>query len=208
MILNTDLCFGFTNISRIILSQYIKSLNLHECAILNNMRKSVILLILATALTVTGCDFFRVLAGRPTSKDIDAKRVLIMKAEEAVLQARLDSIRRVEEKIVNDSLAALDSLAAQGVVIADASRLGGLADGSQGPRYCIVVGVFRERANAQKLAAQAEAGGFSALLLDCKRGMIAVGVCPSDRIARTFEDLKRLRTESFCPKDSWILLSE
>ncbi len=172
------------------------------------MKKSVILLILAAALTVTGCDFFRVLAGRPTSKDIDAKRVQIIKAEEAALQARLDSIRRVEEKIVSDSLAALDSLAARGVVIADASRLGGLVEESQGPRYRIVVGVFRERANALKLASQAEARGFSAQIMDCKRGMIAVGVCPSDRIARTFEDLKRLGTEPFCPKDSWILLNE
>ena len=33
MILNTKLRFRITNISRIILSQYIKSLNLRECAI-------------------------------------------------------------------------------------------------------------------------------------------------------------------------------
>ena len=61
------------------------------------MRKSVILLMLAVMTVVTGCDFFRVLAGRPTGKDIDARRVEIMKSEEAALQARLDSIRRAEE---------------------------------------------------------------------------------------------------------------
>ena len=172
------------------------------------MKKSVILLILAASLAVTGCDFFRVLAGRPTSKDIDAKRVMIMKAEEAQLQARLDSIRKAEARIVSDSLATLDSLAAQGVVMADASRLGGLVDESATPRYTIVIGAFRERSNAQKLAAQAQAAGFPAQLMECKRGMIAVGVCPSDRIARTFEDLTKLRKEAFCPKDSWILLNE
>ena len=208
MIFNAKLGFRITNISRIILSQYIKSLNLHECAISIDMRKSVILLILATALSATGCDFFRVIAGRPTSKDIDAKRVQIMKAEEAALQARLDSIRRCEEKIVSDSLAALDSLASQGVMISDASRLGGLVQETEGPRYRIVIGVFRDRANALKLASEVEAGGYAAELLDCKRGLIAVGVCPSDRIARTFEDLNGLRSEQFCPKDSWILLSE
>ena len=42
-----------------------------------------------------------------------------MKAEEAALQARLDSIRRVEDKIVSDSLSALDSLTARGVVMSD-----------------------------------------------------------------------------------------
>ena len=45
---------------------------------------------------VTGCDFFRMVAGRPTSKDIEKKRLEIIKAEEAALQARLDSIAAVE----------------------------------------------------------------------------------------------------------------
>ena len=174
----------------------------------NDMKKSVILLILMSALTVSGCDFFRVLAGRPTSKDIDAKRVQIMRAEEAALQARLDSIRRVEEKVVSDSLAALDSLAAQGVVISDASRLGGLVEESQGPRYRIVLGVFRERDNARKLASQAEAKGFSAQLLDCRRGMIAVGVCPVNRLSDSYAALNVVKKERFCPKDVWILLNE
>jgi hypothetical protein len=92
--------------------------------------------------------------------------------------------------------------------MADASRLGGLVDESATPRYTIVIGAFRERSNAQKLAAQAQAAGFPAQLMECKRGMIAVGVCPSDRIARTFEDFTKLRKEAFCPKDSWILLNE
>lgn len=174
----------------------------------NSMRKSVILLLLAASLSVTGCDFFRVLAGRPTSKDIDAKRVMIMKAEEAALQARLDSIRRAEEKVVADSLAALDSLNAHGLVMSDASRLGGLVDEGLPSRYHIIIGVFREKANARKLALQAEESGFSARLIECKRGMIAVGVCPSDRITQIYENLQRLRNEAFCPKDSWILLNE
>ncbi len=174
----------------------------------NDMRKSVILLMLAAVLTVTGCDFFRVMAGRPTSKDIDAKRIRIMKAEEAALQARLDSIRRVEEKIVSDSLSALDSLTARGVVMSDVSRLGGLVEENSRARYCIMIGAFRDKDNARKLASKAEDAGFSAELMECRSGMIAVGVCPSDRIAQTFEDFKRLRQEAFCPKDSWILLNE
>ena len=172
------------------------------------MRKSVIFLLLSSVILVTGCDFFRTLAGRPTSDDIDAKRVQIMKAEEAALQARLDSIRRAEEKVVTDSLAALDSLAASGVVMADASRLGGLVEENPGHRYRIVIGVFRERNNAQKLAAQAVDGGYPAELIECRRGMIAVGVCPSDKISRTYQDWKNLQGETFCPKDSWILLNE
>ena len=174
----------------------------------NAMRKSIIFLLLLSVILVTGCDFFRTLAGRPTSNDIDAKRVQIMKAEEAALQARLDSIRRVEEKVVADSLAALDSLTASGVIMADASRLGGLVTEDLGSRYHIVIGVFRERNNALKLADQAGQGGYPARLFDCRRGMIAVGICPSDKISRTYQDWKDLQGKAFCPKDSWILLNE
>jgi hypothetical protein len=116
--------------------------------------------------------------------------------------------QQVEEKVVSDSLNAIKSLSEEGVIIADASRLGGLASDRPDSRYYIIIGVFRERTNARKLAEQAEEGGFPAELLDCKRGMIAVGISPSDRITKTYEDFKRLRMESFCPKDSWILLNE
>lgn len=172
------------------------------------MRRSILLLMLAVVLLTTGCDFLRALAGRPTSADIDAKRIQIMKAEEAALQARLDSIRIVEEKVVADSLSALDSLQSQGVILTDASRLGGIVCDTVSSRYHIVIGVFKDRKNAQKLVRQAEAGGYPAQMMESGRGMIAVGVCPSDRIARTYSDLCRLRMESFCPKDSWILLNE
>ena len=163
---------------------------------------------LAVMTIVTGCDFFRVLAGRPTGKDIDARRVEIMKSEEAALQVRLDSIRLAEEKVAADSLAALDSLAAQGIVITGASRLGGLGADVSAHRYHIIAGAFRDKANARKLADKAESEGYEAELIECSTGIIAVGLCPSDRIAVTYNAMQRLRHESFFPKDSWILLNE
>lgn len=163
---------------------------------------------LAVMTIVTGCDFFRVLAGRPTGKDIDARRVEIMKSEEAALQVRLDSIRLAEEKVAADSLAALDSLAAQGIVITGASRLGGLGADVSAHRYHIIAGAFRDKANARKLADKAESEGYEAELIECRTGIIAVGLCPSDRIAVTYNAMQRLRHESFFPKDSWILLNE
>ena len=49
------------------------------------MKRTAILLIITLALTVTGCDFFRRVAGRPVSADIENKRVAILKAEEAAM---------------------------------------------------------------------------------------------------------------------------
>jgi hypothetical protein len=56
------------------------------------MKKSMILMLMVALPLLTGCDFFRKLAGRPTSEDIENKRVAIMRAEEAAHQARQDSI--------------------------------------------------------------------------------------------------------------------
>ena len=75
----------------------------------NDMRHPVILLISVSLFMVTGCDFFRTLAGRPTSEDIERKKVEILKEEQALLQARLDSIR-LEQQMGQDSIAALDSI--------------------------------------------------------------------------------------------------
>lgn len=173
-----------------------------------NMRKSLILLMLAVMLLATGCDFFRTLAGRPTSKDIDAKRLEIMKSEEAALQARLDSIKRLEEKVVADSIAALDSIEHYGIIMDGASRFGGLREDRLSRRYYIIAGAFRDRRNAQKLVNESVDAGYPAEMIECRRGMIAVGLCPSDRIAEAYAAFKMLRKEPFCPKDSWILLSE
>ena len=76
-------------------------------------------------LLVTGCDFFRTLAGRPTSEDIEKKKVEILRQEQEMLQARLDSIRR-EQQIVQDSIAALDSIRQYGGTILNPAKLGGL----------------------------------------------------------------------------------
>ena len=92
-----------------ILSRTIKSLNLREYAISKCMKQSYILLALAVMMTVTGCDFFRRLAGRPTSEYIEEKKLEILRAEEAAARERLDSLQQ-EQQAVRDSIAALDSL--------------------------------------------------------------------------------------------------
>ena len=93
------------------------------------MKKNILPALLALMLVVTGCDFFRVVAGRPTSKDIEKKRIEIMKAEEAALQARLDSIAAVEaekQKVIQDSVEALTYIAENRVNLHDVARLGGI----------------------------------------------------------------------------------
>lgn len=180
------------------------------------MKRSVMLLMLATVFVVTGCDFFRVLAGRPTSDEINAKRIAMMKAEEAALQAHLDSIAKVEEearKIAQDSIDAQAYIDENGVILNAASRLGGISedglyDLSSGTRYRVVLGSFKDRNNALKLMALvSDSGDFWPHLIDFRTGIVAVAACPSDRIQNVVWGLKELKTrgKDVCPADAWIL---
>ena len=63
------------------------------------MKKILAISALAALCLLTGCDFFRTLAGRPTSADIAAKRALIERTEQQEA-ARRDSIQRVEQQIL------------------------------------------------------------------------------------------------------------
>lgn len=180
------------------------------------MKKSVILLMLAVMTLATGCDFFRALAGRPTSEDIQLKRIEIMKSEEAAVQARLDSIARVEKearKVLQDSIDAFAYIKENKVLINNASRLGGISrdeldDRSNGDVYRVVLGSFKDKNNALKLMnAVSESGDFMPHLIVMRTGMIAVAACPSARIQNVVCGLKELKDKAgeLCPADAWIL---
>ena len=181
------------------------------------MNKNILPLLLVVMFVVTGCDFFRMVAGRPTSKDIEKKRIEIIKAEEAALQARLDSIAAVEaekQKVAQDSVEALAYIEENRVNLHDTARLGGiqkdeLTDSSSGTRYRVILGSFKERGNAEKLMHKvSEAGDFWPHLIVLRSGMVAVAACPSDRIQNVVRGLKELKTSDVCPADAWILKCE
>lgn len=179
------------------------------------MRKSILIL-MGAMLLLTGCDFFRVLAGRPTGKDIENKRQEIALAQAAAEKARLDSIASAEaaaRKAVQDSVDAVAYIADNDVIIYTVARLGGIADdklpSGYGSRYRIVLGSFREYANAAELSRRvSEAGDFVPHMIHLKNGMIAVGTCPSDGVAGAVAGLKKLKEHPVCPSDAWILKVE
>ena len=70
------------------------------------MRKYVLLIALVAMCSLTGCDFFRELAGRPTSEDIEELRLEKLRVEEERLQASLAKLEQ-EKKAVADSIEAM-----------------------------------------------------------------------------------------------------
>lgn len=176
-----------------------------------DMRKSVIMLFFAVAVvTLGGCDFLRRAAGRPTSDQIDARRTEILQAEaarEAAEKMRMDSLLR-EQKIVQDSLDALQAIEDQGVVVAERARLGGVISTELESRYYIIVGSFLNSTNANMLIDKVTSLGYAPQLIRFRSGMIAVGLCPVNKVADAWASLTAVKAESFCPADAWILLNE
>ncbi len=157
---------------------------------------------------LTGCEFMRSVAGRPTDKDIEEKRMAILRAEEAALQQRLDSIRIAREKTVSDSLQMAEEMKALEELMSGPEKIGGLSGTELAYRYYIMVGAFRETANARKLFNVASAKGYDPVLISSRRGMIAVGLSPTDSLHVLKETYDRLKMEPFCPKEAWILVNE
>ena len=195
---------------------------MRECAILYNMKIKHILFVLSVLVAVSGCDFFRKVAGRPTSSDIQEKKILIErdkadKLAKAQEQARLDSLAEVklkmalaEEAMKQDSLAALKALYDQNCMLYDLKSLKGLASGELSHRYYIVIGSFKEEENADKQLAKVEKKNASLepQKIHFRNRMIAVGVCPSNKLTEVVEVLDEVKAYPFCPKDAWILVNE
>lgn len=174
------------------------------------MKKSVltILLMLSIAMMVTGCDFFRKVAGRPTSKEIEAKAEAIEmrreKAEKAREKAVQDSIAAVR-KHEADSAAAMDSLRREGLRMMNTSKFGGLSVADLPSRYYIIVGSFTNFNNAQRCSQVYADRGYDAEIIALRNGYNVVGICKTDDVVELRKSLRKLKRQEFCPSQVWIL---
>ena len=160
----------------------------------------------ASICLLGGCDFFRQLAGRPTSRDIEAKRLRIEREAEAH-QRRLDSLKLVQKQI-SDSLATLDSLKNAKESMISTRQLATKREHELPYRYYVMIGSFSSPANAERQAGKAEQAGYPATLIPFRSGFVSVGICPSNSLTEVYASLRKLRGERFCPKDAWILNNE
>ena len=171
------------------------------------MNRIITFLLLVCVLSLTGCDGLRRLAGRPTGAELADKQARILAVQEAKHQARIDSMRRIEQALA-DSLAVLDSLKQMRGTILNPAALGGLYTTKLDYRYYIVVGAFTVRSNAEKLLQRVQDAGYVATLISFRNGYNAIGVCQTDHLPEAFTSLKKVKEEDFCPPDAWILVNE
>ena len=74
--------------------------------------------------------------------------------------------------------------------------------------YYILIGTFRQKSNADRLARQAAKAGLEVTRLEYANGRTAVAVLRSDNLGDAFVALGEVRKLSFTPKDACILVVE
>ena len=153
----------------------------------------VIVLVLSVALMATGCDFFRVLAGRPTSKDIESKRELILRSSEQPVstgqaEAKPDTVVAAPIRPAGDK---------------DPSTSSGA--GTEKKRFYVIMGAFSSRENAEKYAARIKGFGYEPEFFGFTEGRTAVGIGGTDDQEEAKAFMKELKGQDFCPEGVWIL---
>ena len=153
----------------------------------------VIVLVLSVALMATGCDFFRVLAGRPTSKDIESKRELILRSSEQPVstgqaEAKPDTVVAAPSRPAGDK---------------DPSTSSGA--GTEKKRFYVIMGAFSSRENAEKYAARIKGFGYEPEFFGFTEGRTAVGIGGTDDQEEAKAFMKELKGQDFCPEGVWIL---
>ena len=107
-----------------------------------------IVILLGVVVAVTGCDFFRRLAGRPTSADIEAIREAILEREEAKA-ATLDTSATIKAPEVSATPTEPPKAAEAGAPSKDGKK-----------RYYIIVASFSQKDNAVKCAERMATRGY------------------------------------------------
>ena len=160
-----------------------------------------VLILLPVALTATGCDFFRRLAGRPTSDQIEAMAEAIRLDESARIA---DSLRKAVADTTPAKEAPAQAISAQEPPVQSAPAAAAPAKTDELKRFYIVMASFGSVSNADKYASTLEAKGYPATILQ-RGGYKVVAVCGTDdeaAINKSFEEIKR---QDFCPQGVWII---
>ena len=184
-----------------------------------------VLILIPVALAATGCDFFRKLAGRPTSDQIAAMAEAIRLEESARIA---DSLRKALAEPQEDSAAttpapatpaaqaastptasspvtaATTPAAATPATAPSAPAAAAPAPAGDLKRFYVVMASFGNSANANKYASILEAKGYPATIL--KRGSYqVVAVCGTDDEAAIKQSFDEIRRQDFCPQGVWII---
>lgn len=140
---------------------------------------------IATVL-FTGCDFFRKIAGKPTSKELER-----MEREEAARlkkQYELDSVKKAQELLEQE----MAEKAANNILDENAKR------------FQVILGSFKVKENAEKMKSLLESKGYAPKIILFQNGFSVVSAASFDTRREAFNEVGKFLEFEFCPYDVWV----
>lgn len=177
-------------------------------------------------LSVSSCDLFRSLAGRPTSAELKSA---IEKQQNA---AETEKQTITEEPAITAEQAAIKEQTAPEETIAVASTQAEKEEYTMVKRegrmsvplaythtnstlkatpehsYYIIVGTYRQKPTLNKMIKDAHDAGYETFLLEYSNGLTSVGLMPCDNLGEAIDAYAKVSKEDFCPKDACILIAK
>lgn len=178
-------------------------------------------IIFIIGVSVSSCDFFRKLAGRPTSArlaTLEWRRDSLEKAQRVT-----DSVARAAEVAVNATEATVSATEATqrndaleisalrdmelGRVVHSLSRYEGMADKSSPALFNVIGGTFKNKENALRFTERLKKAGFSQVqLLTLKNGLNLVSLFSSES-AVSIQQFFHKHKDTL-PKDAWVVVND
>lgn len=171
-------------------------------------------IIFIIGVSVSSCDFFRKLAGRPTSArlaTLEWRRDSLEKAQrvtDSVARAAEVAVSATEATQRNDALeiSALRDMEL-GRVVHSLSRYEGMADKSSPALFNVIGGTFKNKENALRFTERLKKAGFSQVqLLTLKNGLNLVSLFSSES-AVSIQQFFHKHKDTL-PKDAWVVVND
>lgn len=155
-------------------------------------------LIGVTLITVSSCDFFRSLAGRPTSVDI---------AEQSSAPIQEITEPQAEEPAAPVAYQMKKRQGRLNVAFAYTHTTSHLK-AEPAYNYYVIVGTYRQKPTLNKMLRDACEAGYSPCLLEYENGLTSVALLPCNDLGEAIDAFAQVKQEKFCPRDACILIAK
>lgn len=177
------------------------------------------ILLSVLVLSVSSCDLFRSLAGRPTSAELKSA---IEKQQNSAqqMQAITEEPAITTEQTAPEETIAVASPQAKKEEYTMVKREGRMSvplaythtnstlKATPEHSYYIIVGTYRQRPTLNKMIKDAHDAGYETFLLEYSNGLTSVGLMPCDNLGEAIDAYAKVSKEDFCPKDACILIAK
>lgn len=175
--------------------------------------------------SVSSCDLFRSLAGRPTSAELksaiekqqsSAQQMQAITEEPAIAEEQA----AIKEQTAPEETIAVASTQAEKEEYTMVKREGRMSvplaythtnstlKATPEHSYYIIVGTYRQKPTLNKMIKDAHDAGYETFLLEYSNGLTSVGLMPCDNLGEAIDAYAKVSKEDFCPKDACILIAK